>query len=155
MEEIILIVVFGLAWGSFLNVVIYRLPRNLSLLRPPSSCPNVGPAFISRKRRSKKPALRLHATFFWLEKTFSSLGLACHLASMNNMAQFAFAGCELQFIRPSRYFHQSIPPGSSAAKTAVISSSSSSIRVRYSWTLVFASGSSDSAQYRSALTQAS
>ncbi len=38
MEKIILIL-FGLTWGSFLNVVIYRLPRNLSLIRPPSSCP--------------------------------------------------------------------------------------------------------------------
>jgi leader peptidase (prepilin peptidase)/N-methyltransferase len=41
MEKII-IVLFGLAWGSFLNVVIYRLPRNLSLLHPPSSCPHCG-----------------------------------------------------------------------------------------------------------------
>lgn len=41
MEKII-IVLFGLAWGSFLNVVIYRLPRGLSLIRPPSSCPQCG-----------------------------------------------------------------------------------------------------------------
>jgi leader peptidase (prepilin peptidase)/N-methyltransferase len=39
MEKII-IIPFGLALGSFLNVVIYRLPRNLSLIRPPSSCPS-------------------------------------------------------------------------------------------------------------------
>ncbi|MGD2295113.1 MAG: prepilin peptidase, partial [Candidatus Aminicenantes bacterium] len=31
-ETIILITLFGLAWGSFLNVVIYRLPRNMSLI---------------------------------------------------------------------------------------------------------------------------
>lgn len=37
--EKISIVLFGLAWGSFLNVVIYRLPRGQSLMWPPSSCP--------------------------------------------------------------------------------------------------------------------
>ena len=39
MEKIILIVLFGMAWGSFLNVVIYRLPLGLSIVHPPSSCP--------------------------------------------------------------------------------------------------------------------
>jgi leader peptidase (prepilin peptidase)/N-methyltransferase len=37
--EKIIIILVGLAWGSFLNVVIYRLPRGQSLVRPPSSCP--------------------------------------------------------------------------------------------------------------------
>jgi len=37
--EKIIIVLFGLIWGSFLNVVIYRVPLGLSLVRPPSSCP--------------------------------------------------------------------------------------------------------------------
>jgi leader peptidase (prepilin peptidase) / N-methyltransferase len=36
------IVLFGLAWGSFLNVVIFRLPRNMSLATPPSTCPGCG-----------------------------------------------------------------------------------------------------------------
>ncbi len=39
MEKIIIIALFGLAWGSFLNVVIYRVPLKISLLHPPSSCP--------------------------------------------------------------------------------------------------------------------
>ncbi len=34
--------VFGLAVGSFLNVVIWRLPRRLSVLRPRSQCPACG-----------------------------------------------------------------------------------------------------------------
>ncbi|MCX6565957.1 MAG: A24 family peptidase [Candidatus Aminicenantes bacterium] len=40
MEALILVVVFGLAWGSFLNVVIYRVPLRMSLLHPPSTCPS-------------------------------------------------------------------------------------------------------------------
>jgi leader peptidase (prepilin peptidase)/N-methyltransferase len=40
METIIIIACFGLAWGSFLNVVIYRLPLGMSLFRPSSSCPH-------------------------------------------------------------------------------------------------------------------
>ncbi len=39
---LVLIAVFGLIWGSFLNVVIYRLPRGQSLVRPPSTCPGCG-----------------------------------------------------------------------------------------------------------------
>ena len=34
--------VWGSIWGSFLNVVIYRLPRGLSLVTPGSSCPSCG-----------------------------------------------------------------------------------------------------------------
>jgi leader peptidase (prepilin peptidase)/N-methyltransferase len=40
METIIIIACFGLAWGSFLNVVIYRLPLRMSLFKPSSSCPH-------------------------------------------------------------------------------------------------------------------
>ncbi len=34
--------VFGLVWGSFLNVVIHRVPRGQSLAHPPSTCPRCG-----------------------------------------------------------------------------------------------------------------
>jgi len=37
--ETIAIILFGLIWGSFLNVVIYRLPRRKNLSFPPSHCP--------------------------------------------------------------------------------------------------------------------
>ncbi|MHC4361335.1 MAG: prepilin peptidase, partial [Planctomycetota bacterium] len=38
----IFIFAFGSCVGSFLNVVIYRLPRDKSLVKPPSSCPACG-----------------------------------------------------------------------------------------------------------------
>lgn len=37
---ICLTVLLGLCVGSFLNVVIYRLPNNMSLVKPASHCPN-------------------------------------------------------------------------------------------------------------------
>lgn len=35
-------VALGLSLGSFLNVVIYRVPRGMSLIKPPSTCPGCG-----------------------------------------------------------------------------------------------------------------
>lgn len=36
---ILIVLILGAAVGSFLNVVIYRLPEGLSLIHPPSRCP--------------------------------------------------------------------------------------------------------------------
>lgn len=45
MEQVLtatFIFVTGLCFGSFANVIIYRLPRKQSIARPPSSCPFCG-----------------------------------------------------------------------------------------------------------------
>ncbi len=39
MEAMILFGLLSLCWGSFLNVVIYRVPLGMSLSHPPSTCP--------------------------------------------------------------------------------------------------------------------
>ena len=41
-------VLFGLAFGSFLNVCISRLPKGQSIVRPPSRCPNCGASIWAR-----------------------------------------------------------------------------------------------------------
>ncbi len=38
----VIIFAYGCCIGSFLNVVIYRMPRDKSLITPPSSCPSCG-----------------------------------------------------------------------------------------------------------------
>lgn len=45
---IVLCGLFGLAIGSFLNVVIYRVPRHESVVTPPSACPSCGTQIEAR-----------------------------------------------------------------------------------------------------------
>jgi leader peptidase (prepilin peptidase)/N-methyltransferase len=42
--EALTVVLVGLCIGSFLNVVIHRVPKGMSLVRPPSTCPKCGKA---------------------------------------------------------------------------------------------------------------
>lgn len=51
---IVLAGVLGLLVGSFLNVVIYRVPRGLSVVSPPSACPKCGTRI---QRRDNVPVL--------------------------------------------------------------------------------------------------
>ena len=41
-STIVLTILLGLMVGSFLNVVIYRLPNDMSLVKPASHCPKCG-----------------------------------------------------------------------------------------------------------------
>jgi leader peptidase (prepilin peptidase) / N-methyltransferase len=45
---IVMAALFGLAVGSFLNVVIYRVPAKQSITSPPSSCPGCGQPIAPR-----------------------------------------------------------------------------------------------------------
>ncbi|BCY05888.1 A24 family peptidase [Actinoplanes sp. L3-i22] len=45
---LVVVGILGLAVGSFLNVVIYRVPRDESLVSPGSHCPNCGHAVRNR-----------------------------------------------------------------------------------------------------------
>lgn len=50
----LIVFVVGAAFGSFLNVVVYRLPANLSILWPPSRCPH---CLHQLKKRDNIPVL--------------------------------------------------------------------------------------------------
>lgn len=39
---LLFVFIFGVAFGSFVNVLIYRLPRKKSLIKPASKCPSCG-----------------------------------------------------------------------------------------------------------------
>lgn len=81
------VIVFGLLWGSFLNVVIYRLPRELSVVRPRSFCPacekpiaaydNVPVlSFLVLRGRARCCGAKLH----WRYPVVEALGAALSLA---------------------------------------------------------------------------
>jgi leader peptidase (prepilin peptidase)/N-methyltransferase len=52
--------VFGLAVGSFLNVVIHRVPRHESIVSPRSSCPGCGTVLANRDNIPVVSWLALH-----------------------------------------------------------------------------------------------
>lgn len=74
----------GAAIGSFLNVVIYRLPRGMSLAQPPSHCPNcshrLGPAdlfpifsFLLSGSKCRHCTTPISWRYFWVEVLTGSL----------------------------------------------------------------------------------
>lgn len=81
---VIVAFLYGSAVGSFLNVVIYRLPRGESLLSPPSHCPTCGtrlrvldliPLFSFLWRRGKCAYCKAPIAwrYFWVELLTASL----------------------------------------------------------------------------------
>ncbi len=74
----------GLAVGSFLNVVIYRVPRHESIVRPRSKCPTCG---VAIKERDNIPVLS------WL--ILHGRCRACHAPISPRYLLVELAGCAL------------------------------------------------------------
>lgn len=81
---VIVAFLYGSAVGSFLNVVIYRLPRGESLLTPPSHCPTCGTrlqvldliplfSFLWRRGRCAYCKAPIAWRYFWVELLTASL----------------------------------------------------------------------------------
>jgi len=84
------IFVLGLAFGSFLNVCIYRLPRDLSPVRPRSSCPSCHTPIASYdnvpvlswlwlRGRCRHCQARISARYLVVELLCGGMFLGCYL----------------------------------------------------------------------------
>ena len=83
------IFVFGLAFGSFLNVCVYRLPRDLSVVRPRSACPNCNQwiafhdnvpvlSWLLLRGRCRHCKASISARYLVVELLAGALFLACY-----------------------------------------------------------------------------
>ena len=121
---IILIAVAGLVFGSFLNVVIYRLPRDMSLVRPPSTCPACGArikpydnvpvfSYLALRGRCRSCGRKIPAVYPLVEALTAGGFLLVYFNSGRLLGLEFYAGClftaaliVLGFID---YFHQILP----------------------------------------------
>jgi leader peptidase (prepilin peptidase)/N-methyltransferase len=78
---------WGAVWGSFLNVVIYRVPRELSVVRPGSHCPGCGQpialwdnipilSWLLLRGRARCCGVRISPRYFVVELVAGLIGLA-------------------------------------------------------------------------------
>jgi leader peptidase (prepilin peptidase)/N-methyltransferase len=79
--------VFGALWGSFFNVAIYRWPRGMSVVKPPSHCPACGApvrwylnvpvlGYLFMRGRARCCGATLTPRYVWVEALSGVLGLA-------------------------------------------------------------------------------
>lgn len=108
---------FGSLWGSFFNVAIYRWPRGMSVVKPPSHCPSCGApvrwylnvpvlGYLLLRGRARCCGAKLTARYVWVELLTGVLGLAvaerffvgadpgasAWAAGLESLLYFAFVG---------------------------------------------------------------
>lgn len=121
---VILIIFFGFACGSFLNVVIYRVPREMSLLKPPSTCPSchsrIKPydnipvfSYLILGGRCRRCKAKISAVYPLVEILTAASFLLSYFAAGQTLSLTFIANClfaealiALGFID---YFHQILP----------------------------------------------
>ena len=85
-----IIFAFGLVFGSFLNVCIYRMPRGLSVVSPGSACPHCGKAipfydnipalsWLMLRGRCRNCAARITPRYLIVELLTACVFLLCYL----------------------------------------------------------------------------
>jgi leader peptidase (prepilin peptidase) / N-methyltransferase len=79
--------VFGALWGSFFNVAIYRWPRAMSVVKPPSHCPSCGApvrwwlnvpivGYLLLRGKARCCGAKLTPRYVWVEALSGVLALA-------------------------------------------------------------------------------
>jgi len=101
------IFVLGLAFGSFLNVCIYRLPRDLSVVRPRSTCPGCQKAirsydnipvlsWLMLRGRCRNCKIHISPRYLFVEVLTSTIFLACYAHFGTGLATLKY--CALGFL---------------------------------------------------------
>lgn len=125
-------VLFGLAWGSFLNVVIHRLPRGQSLVRPRSRCPSCGKpvaaydnlpllSYIVLGGRCRWCKAGISARYPLVEASVAAASLVSflrHGASLEYLAELLFVAAMLALVFID-YDHQILPNAITLPGTAI------------------------------------
>jgi leader peptidase (prepilin peptidase)/N-methyltransferase len=101
------IFVLGLAFGSFLNVCIYRLPRDLSVVRPRSACPGCQQpirsydnipvlSWLILRGRCRNCEIPISPRYLFVELLTGAIFLACYAHFGNSLATVKY--CALGFL---------------------------------------------------------
>jgi leader peptidase (prepilin peptidase)/N-methyltransferase len=101
------IFVLGLAFGSFLNVCIYRLPRDLSVVRPRSTCPGCQQLIRSYDNipvlswlilggRCRNCKIQISPRYLFVEMLTGAIFLACYAHFGASLATLKY--CALGFL---------------------------------------------------------
>jgi leader peptidase (prepilin peptidase)/N-methyltransferase len=101
------IFVLGLAFGSFLNVCIYRLPRDLSVVRPRSACPGCEQpiraydnipvlSWLILRGRCRNCKTSISPRYLIVEILTSAIFLACYAHFGNSLATLKY--CAFGFL---------------------------------------------------------
>ena len=101
------IFVLGLAFGSFLNVCIYRLPRDLSVVRPRSACPGCQKlissydnipvlSWLLLRGRCRNCKIKISPRYLLVELLTGAIFLACYAHFGATLATFKY--CALGFL---------------------------------------------------------
>jgi leader peptidase (prepilin peptidase)/N-methyltransferase len=83
----LLALALGATWGSFFNVAIYRWPREMSVINPPSHCPACGApvrwylnvpilGYVFLRGRAGCCGAKMSPRYVWVEALTAVLGLA-------------------------------------------------------------------------------